>query len=1197
MNTKFYLTYGLLLITYSLFAQFEKQAELAKQYLQQNKAKWNLAQQDIADLDLYNAYQTKHNKVTHLYFNQQYTGIPIYNAIYNANLLPNGKVFFTNNRFHSDIINKVNTTRAILSPEEAIATVIDLLAITTSLSLKEKEIDGKRIRYKQSNISDNDLTVQLIYQPTKEGKLQLAWQIEIDMLTTSDYWNIRIDAQNGELLKKDNYTVYCTFPNHQHTAGEDCGYLHNQSRPTNQDFSFYTNNSTDGSRYNVFPVPVESPIHGERRMVEEPALLSASPFGWHDTDGVAGPEFTITRGNNVHAYADLLGTNRSTGNEPDGGSSLEFDFNFNNLAEPLVNQEAAVTQLFYMSNVMHDLAYQYGFDEVAGSFQQNNYGKGGLDGDFVISEALDSAGVLAADSLLREPPLNNANFAPSPDGSRGRLQMFVWDQSGGKIVSILEPEAIAADFEGFNASFGPSVLDEPVSGTVVAAFDNSPSPSLACEPLVNAAEIEGNIALIDRGSCFFVDKIRNAQAAGAIAVIVCNFEDRLVRMGAPNGAGTADITIPSVFIQNSDCQIFKQVLDEGLTVRLGSLAEENTGPSFLSGSFDNGIVAHEYAHGISHRLVGGSGRISCLSNEEQMGEGWSDFFSLITSVQAGDRPEDIRGVGSYALRQGTEGNGIRRFPYSTNLDITEYTYADIAGQGVHELGAVWTAMLWDLYWAMSDEHGWDPDPFNGTGGNNMAIQLVMDGMKLTTCSPGFVDARDAILAADEANYGGANQCLIWKVFARRGLGFNASQGSTNSNSDGVESFDALPQCIQELKIAKTVSDLINPGEDIAVNLQVVNHKGETVTDVMVSDILPEGVTLNTSSIAFSASNAPADFPYSSSDEAITIELGDMAQDDTINISYTLNSSSNQASIQQYFDGGENGDDIWLYIDRQGSDLWALTDDFPRSGDYSWSIENTANENRQILQLDEPIGLTGNFPVLRFYHWYNTEPRIDGGFIEISTDGGTAWENASPYFLRNGYSGEIPYSTFAEPDLQGFWGDSGEYIPTYIDLRAFLEADDILIRFRFGSDNNNPDSYTGWFIDDIEVLDLLSYNSEACATSAEGDRPCAVAPEGGTFVEVGQFITSVEDLEDQGLLFKVFPNPAGDFLNISLSHDDTEEGTVTLFNMNGQALLQQAITLQAATQVIPVNVGSLAKGFYFVEVRTTSGVAMKKVVLE
>ena len=56
--------------------------------------------------------------------------------------------------------------------------------------------------------------------------------------------------------------------------------------------------------YNVFALPVESPIHGPQSLIGDPAIPESSPYGWHDTDGISGPNFTITRGNNVWAYID-----------------------------------------------------------------------------------------------------------------------------------------------------------------------------------------------------------------------------------------------------------------------------------------------------------------------------------------------------------------------------------------------------------------------------------------------------------------------------------------------------------------------------------------------------------------------------------------------------------------------------------------------------------------------------------------------------------------------------------------------------------------------------------------------------------------------------------------------------------------------------------------------------------------------------
>ena len=100
------------------------------------------------------------------------------------------------------------------------------------------------------------------------------------------------------------------------------------------------------------------------------------------------------------------------------------------------------------------------------------------------------------------------------------------------------------------------------------------------------------------------------------------------------------------------------------------------------------------------------------------------------------------------------------------------------------MGYVWATMLWDLTWALIDEYGYDADVYNGNGGNNLAIQLVTDGLKMQPCSPGFVQGRDAILAADQALTGGENERLIWQVFARRGLGYSADQGSAFDRTDG-----------------------------------------------------------------------------------------------------------------------------------------------------------------------------------------------------------------------------------------------------------------------------------------------------------------------------------------------------------------------------------------------------------------------------
>ena len=129
----------------------------------------------------------------------------------------------------------------------------------------------------------------------------------------------------------------------------------------------------------------------------------------------------------------------------------------------------------------------------------------------------------------------------------------------------------------------------------------------------------------------------------------------------------------------------------------------------------------------------------------------------------------------------------------------------------------------------------------------MAIQLVMDGLKMGPCNPGFIDGRDAILAADMINNGGANQCLIWSTFARRGLGEDATQGDPDSWFDGEAGHVVPRKCSDQLLVTKTMSPEVIAGENIEVTLEIGNYKGFQVTNVFIEDIIPEGCNFITGS--------------------------------------------------------------------------------------------------------------------------------------------------------------------------------------------------------------------------------------------------------------------------------------------------------------------------------------------------------------
>jgi uncharacterized protein (TIGR03437 family) len=169
----------------------------------------------------------------------------------------------------------------------------------------------------------------------------------------------------------------------------------------------------------------------------------------------------------------------------------------------------------------------------------------------------------------------------------------------------------------------------------------------------------------------------------------------------------------------------------------------------LDSSYDGQVVIHEYGHGVSNRLVGGKISTSCLTGVQSgaLGEGWSDYFS----ISYFNNPVE----GAYLSQDPVK--GFRRYSY----EGYPLTYEDIGNEGyeVHRDGEIWAATLWDLRKVL---------------GKTIADQLVVNGLKSTPCHPAMTDARDAILAADQAANAGANRARIWQVFARHGLGFSSA---------------------------------------------------------------------------------------------------------------------------------------------------------------------------------------------------------------------------------------------------------------------------------------------------------------------------------------------------------------------------------------------------------------------------------------
>ncbi|CAE6469692.1 unnamed protein product [Rhizoctonia solani] len=188
-------------------------------------------------------------------------------------------------------------------------------------------------------------------------------------------------------------------------------------------------------------------------------------------------------------------------------------------------------------------------------------------------------------------------------------------------------------------------------------------------------------------------------------------------------------------------------------------------------SFSNDIVVHEYGHGLTNRLTGG-GTGTCLQSLEAsgLGEGWSDALAdWVEQSSAADRDFTL---GSYVFNK-----NLRSYPYSTNKATNPITYATLDMRFLpHSMGEVWANIWHEIFAALIKKHGFSADKNNadGTAGNIVGLHLLVDALQLQPCNPGFIAARDAVIQADANRYGGANKCLLWTAFAKRGMGNGAT---------------------------------------------------------------------------------------------------------------------------------------------------------------------------------------------------------------------------------------------------------------------------------------------------------------------------------------------------------------------------------------------------------------------------------------
>ncbi len=759
----------------------------AMEYVGSNLEALGLTAADLADYEVTDSVYSKLSGVTHIYLRQKHLGLPVYNAQLHINVHDDGRILSINNAFVPNLGAMQKSATPSLSAVEAVASSalhlgVDLQVMPKALSA---DLDGaRRTTMEVAELSNSPITAQLMWLPIQAGDARLVWNFSLERPDSQHWFDMTIDAESGEVWTRFDWV------------------------------------SSDSFR--VYPEPVESPLHTSplppsdaRVLVVNPEDATASPNDWFSGSGVMD-------GNNVHACADVNANNVCDTPEPTcSGGTCSFAINLN--AQPGASQGAAITNLFYWNNIIHDIQYQYGFDEVGGNFQENNFGRGGAGSDSVNADAQDTA----------FPSPCNANFGTPADGGNPRMQMFLCD---------------------------------------------------------------------------------------------------------------------------------------------------NTNPD-RDGDYDNGVIVHEYGHGISTRQVGGPGNSSCLGNNQQPGEGWSDLFALMYTAETGDAGTDVRGIGAYLFGTSLT-TGIRDLPYTTNNSVNNWTYSSIGGAGIpHGMGSRWAQGAWEVYWALVDKWGFEQDLVNfnindaNEAGNKRAMYYVNEGLKNTACSPTFINARDGIIQAATSSFGGADVCTIWEAFAAYGLGTNASTGGSNSTS-ATNGFNVPAACDDP----PPPSDC--PAGSIDFNSQALTSYSNQNTS-------------NQTSVA----NGGDTLQMSANTWVRTTQSFNLTANTVIEFDY---SSTDQSEIQGVgFDADDTLNDEAAHFQIWGTQNWTGTGNVGRtspqysgSGTQSFSIPvgQSFTGSRRLVFINDNDSGTGNsnFSCVRVF-----ESGGGGGSCTVDDDfegGAAAWTN-------------------------------------------------------------------------------------------------------------------------------------------------------------------------------------------------------------
>ncbi len=1147
--------------------------------------------------------------IRHIYAQQQVNGIYVKDALLGIHISEKNGMVSPDNQFVEPNVNSSAPSIPAEVAVRLVMNFINIPPAGDLTQTMQTDAPDKQMAFSKGSFAADDIKVRLMYVQNPITKiLDLTWEVQYFTKDRQQYWVMYVDTNNGTILSKQDLVQHCSFGDSHATDASEIEQqvlkseqdarnmkaasameraVEAKKKPaktvirelgvpenTNSFQKMLTNTNMGGllNTYKVLAFPAEAPNDNTATNTQTlvttdgVGLPAAKPFGWTN-DGTA--EYPYTRGNNVWSFQDPspgpLGgapspdpTHSTKPTSPTGITPYVYNYPWDLSQEPeffstadpnnlYPNRNAATVNLFYANNMMHDIYYGFGFNEVGRNFQDSQNGAAvagaGANKDGVLAQSQDGGGT------------NNANFLTLADGTPGQMQMYLWTAAiPDSLVQILTATggtgaygtpiklaslqgALFNSANETNPAFNLDLKARPVVNKKYVIVDKNitavGTASQGCGAGMgvgltanNAAAISGNIVLIDRGTCSFVEKVDGAQKSGAAGVIVINNDlnnpDAYLAMGGSD-ATINSITIPSVMISYNAGLKIKNFIAAGGTI-MGSLKRDSVKTPKRDGDIDNVIIGHEYGHGISTRTSPQTATGGSLSGSEQAGEGWSDFFGMYISMTNADlkpssatpaHPNGVlvdRGIGTYVFYQpysGAGANGIRPRKYSTDLAVNEYTFAGSTngGKGIansaeitvpHGVGFVWNSMLYEVMQNLVDLYPINNDPTicpnnfaeiatKNAGGNNIMNKLVVEGIRNQPASPTFLQERNGILKADTLLYNSAFSCAIWKGFAKRGLGVDAKDGSNNLG-DETDGFAVPSACAPSqvfYQINKTATPSAPNGTSVAYTITVKNTSptGTTGTNVTFSDVLPT----NTIFDSYTVVRGTGITNYVSGQQ-INFTVPTLAANDSvvINLRVTVSTPTTSTLLNTYdFEAGTQG-----WTSSVGSGAGGVASVFSRKtapgttsgahgGTGYWYVnDGTSGASATLTSPTLPIATNRQ---LRFWHSYVVDAGYDGGYLEYTTDG-IQWVRVTTGVTENTYTGSLN-ATF-NPVYAGLAWTGGS---AYKESAYSIPDAATQVRFTFAVDaGGNEAGVDGWYIDDIRILKSPVFVNNTATVASPAD---------------------------------------------------------------------------------------------------------------